>query len=87
MPSGVTLAYGSADFAAHEDEGIRAFRDCACVLVAGGLGERLGYSNIKLSLPVESATGRCYLQLYIEQILAMTVRGMLGVAAADAGLV
>jgi hypothetical protein len=32
------------------------------------------WQGIKLSLPVESVTGRCYLQLYIEQILAMTVR-------------
>jgi UDP-sugar pyrophosphorylase len=57
----------------HEDEGIRAFKDCAFVLVAGGLGERLGYTDIKVSLPVETVTERCYLRLYIEQILAMTV--------------
>jgi len=44
VPAGVTLEYGSDDFVSHEDAGIRAFRDCAVVLVAGGLGERLGYS-------------------------------------------
>lgn len=44
VPTGVTLEYGSDDFVSHEDAGIRAFRDCAVVLVAGGLGERLGYS-------------------------------------------
>jgi UDP-sugar pyrophosphorylase len=41
------------------------------VLVAGGLGERLGYSGIKVALPAESASGICFLQLYIEYILAL----------------
>jgi len=54
-----------------EAKGMAAFRDCAFVLVAGGLGERLGYTGIKLSLPVETVTGRSYLELYIQQILAM----------------
>ena len=44
--------------------------DCAFVLVAGGLGERLGYNDIKVSLPTEITSMRSYLQLYIEQILA-----------------
>lgn len=43
--------------------------DTAFVLVAGGLGERLGYSGIKVSLPVELSTGACYLQLYASYIL------------------
>ena len=33
------------------------------MLVAGGLGERLGYSGIKLALPVDSARGACFLQV------------------------
>ena len=40
----------------------------------GGLGERLGYSGIKVALPTESATGTCYLQLYAESILALQAR-------------
>ena len=44
------------------------------MLVAGGLGERLGYSGIKVALPTESATGTCYLQLYAESILALQAR-------------
>lgn len=43
---------------------------CAYVLVAGGLGERLGYSHIKVRLPSESARGACFLQLYCEHIRA-----------------
>ena len=48
--------------------------DCAFVLVAGGLGERLGYSKIKVSLPTELTTGTCYLESYIKSILALQVR-------------
>jgi UDP-sugar pyrophosphorylase len=44
------------------------------VLVAGGLGERLGYSGIKLALPAETATGRCFLQLYVECVLALQAK-------------
>ena len=33
------------------------------MLVAGGLGERLGFSGIKLALPVESASRKCFLQV------------------------
>jgi UDP-sugar pyrophosphorylase len=45
--------------------------DCACVLVAGGLGERLGYSGIKVALPTETTTGTTYLGLYCKEILAL----------------
>jgi UDP-sugar pyrophosphorylase len=45
--------------------------ELAFVLVAGGLGERLGFSNIKVALPSEITTGKMYLQLYIESILAI----------------
>jgi UDP-sugar pyrophosphorylase len=38
------------------------------------LGERLGYTDIKVSLPVEITTGTTYLDLYVQQILAMQVR-------------
>lgn len=44
---------------------------CRYVLVAGGLGERLGYSGIKLALPSDSIRDVCFLQLYIESILAI----------------
>ena len=47
----------------------------AFVRVAGGLGERLGYSGIKVALPVESASGASFLQHYIESILALQVGG------------
>ena len=41
----------------------------ACfVLVAGGLGERLGYSGIKVALPTELTTGVCYMEFYLKYL-------------------
>ena len=54
--------------------GVEAAADAAFVLVAGGLGERLGYTGIKLALPSESASGACFLQLYVESILALQAK-------------
>lgn len=70
VPSGVKLEYGTPAFVAAEERGVDLFGESAFVLVAGGLGERLGYPGIKVSLPVELTTSTCYLQLYAEQILA-----------------
>ena len=74
MPEGEKLDFGSPRFRELERAGVAAAGGCAFVLVAGGLGERLGYSGIKLGLPVESASGTCFLQLYIQHILALGVR-------------
>jgi hypothetical protein len=35
-----------------------------------GLGERLGFHGIKVALPTEITTGKCYLHFYIDTILA-----------------
>jgi len=43
----------------------------AFVLVAGGLGERLNYKGIKVEIPFETSTYTCFLQYYIEYILAI----------------
>ncbi|XP_024988333.1 UDP-sugar pyrophosphorylase-like isoform X2 [Cynara cardunculus var. scolymus] len=39
---------------------------------SGGLGERLGYKGIKVALPMETTTGTCFLQHYIESILSLS---------------
>jgi UDP-sugar pyrophosphorylase len=44
--------------------GWRCFADTGVVLVAGGLGERLGYHGIKLDIPVEVTEGTSYLAHY-----------------------
>mmetsp|Transcript_23798 Transcript_23798/g.84937 ORF Transcript_23798/g.84937 Transcript_23798/m.84937 type:complete len:367 (-) Transcript_23798:995-2095(-) len=74
VPDGETLAYGSAAFDAAEARGLDAAQNVGFVLVAGGLGERLGYEGIKLELPVDAATGRSFLQLYCDYILALQAR-------------
>ncbi|KAK9828897.1 hypothetical protein WJX72_002655 [[Myrmecia] bisecta] len=74
VPDGEKLDYGSESFQEYEELGAEAAGRAAFVLVAGGLGERLGYSGIKLALPAESATGTCFLQLYVESILALQAR-------------
>jgi hypothetical protein len=131
-PEGKRLDFGGPDFLQFEEGGLVAVGQAAFVLVAGGLGERLGYkgelgamkhstgfvcvrqhevlcrltgcysgvegadiadgtaadhylfepaclpvclsAGIKVALPAESASGRCFLQLYIETILALQVR-------------
>lgn len=54
--------------------GVEAFDETAIVLVAGGLGERLGYEGIKLDIPVESLESTSYLEHYARCILAMEAR-------------
>ncbi|KAL8166139.1 hypothetical protein V2J09_007638 [Rumex salicifolius] len=71
VPTGENLAFGDDNFVKYEDAGVREARNAAFVLVAGGLGERLGYNGIKVALPSESCTETCFLQLYIESILAL----------------
>ena len=46
----------------------------AFVLVAGGLGERLGHDDIKMGIPIELMTRTTYMQLYCEFIKALEDR-------------
>ena len=57
-----------------EKKGLPEVGKCGFVLVAGGLGERLGYSGIKIGLPTETLTGTTYLQLYCKQIKAIQLK-------------
>lgn len=70
VPMGETLTAHTDEWLAAEKIGVEAVADCCFMLVAGGLGERLGYSGIKVGLPTESVTGRCYLQFFIDHLLA-----------------
>lgn len=45
MPEGERLDFGSGRFMELEGRGLAAAADAAFVLVAGGLGERLGYQG------------------------------------------
>ena len=41
------------------------------VLVAGGLGQRLGYKGIKVAIPMDIATQTTFLGYYIQYILSI----------------
>lgn len=58
-------------FSEAEQAGLTGIGDTAFVLVAGGLGERLGYSGIKLSLETNLCTNKSYLEVYAKYIQAM----------------
>ncbi|XP_071707214.1 UDP-sugar pyrophosphorylase-like [Rutidosis leptorrhynchoides] len=72
VPSGEVLTCGDDNFIKYEEVGVKQVQNAAFVLVAGGLGERLGYNGIKLALPMETTTGTCFLQHYIESILSLS---------------
>lgn len=57
-----------------EARGQAHFDRVGVVLVAGGLGERLGHDGIKLDLPVEILTHTSYLAHYAQCLLAMQAR-------------
>eukprot|EP00070_Physeter_catodon_P038076 XP_028344970.1 UDP-sugar pyrophosphorylase-like [Physeter catodon] len=70
-PQGERLTVLSPDFEVYEKAGLQQHVGCsAFVLVAGGLGERLGYHGIKIGLPCEVTTFTTFAQLYCEYILA-----------------
>ncbi|KAK9072628.1 hypothetical protein SSX86_009063 [Deinandra increscens subsp. villosa] len=72
VPSGEILTFGDDNFMKYEETGVKQVQNAAFVLVAGGLGERLGYNGIKVALPMETTTGTCFLQHYIESILCLS---------------
>ena len=61
---------GTKEFYELEELGFNELKNSVFVLVAGGLGERLGYKGIKIGLQTELLTLRTYIELYIEQIKA-----------------
>jgi len=58
-------------FSQAEQAGLKGIGKTAFVLVAGGLGERLGYSGIKLSLETNLCTNKSYLEVYAKYIQAI----------------
>jgi len=63
-----------ADFAKYEPLGMQQAARTAFVIVAGGLGERLGYKGIKLALPSDISTEVSFIELYARWILALQAR-------------
>jgi len=71
IPQGAALEFGRTAFRQYEAMGCLECGNAAFVLVAGGIGERLGYSGIKVGIPTEMAREVCFLELYIEYIKAL----------------
>jgi len=53
VPDGVFLKPGTDEFDQMEAEGLKELSKLGFVLIAGGLGERLGYTeSVKINLPL-----------------------------------
>ena len=87
VPEGESLSFeegqGTMSIADAEEKGLSVCGDSVFVLVAGGLGERLGYSGIKLSLETNLCTNQSYLELYVRYIEAMGQLSMLKTGRKD----
>lgn len=57
IPNGYNITFSDLEnIKAMEKIGIEEVKDTCFVLVAGGLGERLGYNGIKIGIPLELIT-------------------------------
>ena len=65
---------GSEEFYELDKLGFDQIKDTVFVLVAGGLGERLGYNGIKIGLQNELVTLRTYIEVYTDYIKAFEDR-------------
>lgn len=71
VPTGYYLQPGTPQFDELEESGLDELEKTGFVLIAGGLGERLGFSSIKISLPVITIVeDYTYMQYYAEYALA-----------------
>lgn len=77
IPHGIDLNPGEALFDEMEELGMQELSKVGFVLIAGGLGERLGYSGIKIDLPVSTVEeDYCYLKFYIQYVKACEERAL-----------
>jgi len=77
IPTGVYLQPGTPEMNEMEDLGLKELTKVGFVLIAGGLGERLGYSGIKIGLPVSIIEENyIYLKYYIQYALAVKERAL-----------
>ena len=75
QPDRVDLTRFDDAYDHYEALGRRQFGRLGVVLVAGGLGERLGYGGIKIDIPVEVVETTPYIAHYAACIRAMQARG------------
>lgn len=70
VPNGYNLDVSTPEYLEIEKSGMADIGDTAFILVAGGLGERLGYDGIKIDITMDLFSGKTFIQYYIEHILA-----------------
>jgi UDP-sugar pyrophosphorylase len=75
VPAGENVSFNDTE-QIHKLESVGAaeIAQTCFVLVAGGLGERLGYEGIKVGIPIELVTKTTFLEYYISFILAYEKR-------------
>ena len=68
------IEIGTDEFFELDQLGFEQIKDTVFVLVAGGLGERLGYTGIKIGLQNDLITLRTYIEVYTDYIKAYEER-------------
>ena len=71
------MSFNTTEYHSLEAKGLTELMYGGFVLVAGGLGERLGYNGIKVSLPTDVFSELSFLGFYIRKILAIQVDNLL----------
>ena len=74
VPLGFDIKVGSEQFYELDKLGFTQIENTVFVLVAGGLGERLGYPDIKIGIETDLITKRKFIEIYIEFIKAFEDR-------------
>ena len=74
VPLGFDVKVGSEQFYELDKLGFTEIENTVFVLVAGGLGERLGYPDIKIGIETDLITLRKFIEIYIEFIKAFENR-------------
>lgn len=73
LPKQITRITLGPEYELFEDIGASHLGEVAVVLVAGGLGERLGSKQIKISITCEIITGISFMELYLEYLKVYSI--------------
>ena len=74
IPTGFNINVGDEQFLELDKSGMDQIKDTVFVMVAGGLGERLGYPSIKIGIQTDLITLRPFIEVYIDIIKAYEAR-------------
>ncbi|EGR28427.1 hypothetical protein IMG5_175820 [Ichthyophthirius multifiliis] len=84
VPVGQQINFSSfEEVEKYESVGREELRSTGFVLVAGGLGERLGYQGIKIGIPIELTTRQTFLEYYMDFIKAYGNETELAIMTSD----